>query len=284
MLLALPCGAALAQVAADGIDHRGIDHRIAGPILEDMAAMPLPAVQVSWIEGDEGWRVSDTDFTPEAAFIARSVLSSRAPGELRYGLGAFSAPQAVIGRTANGGFFTVSVFDSEAPNWIAAALTPDGLDMPAWLFSADRERTRSVALRYEGRFDSYGGVDGLDIGLIPRAGLSMGDRGSATEFGATVRLGQYMDGPAGERSGWWFFAGADRQALIIEPGQRLDLRSALTLQPYAMVGDQQAGIAMRLYGADLSLAYVRRETSWSLPSQSWDEAEDFAAFSLTIRR
>lgn len=257
---------------------------IIGPLLEELSSAPTPTIRLAYMEGEEGWRVTDASLTPDAAFIARNALASMAPGDVRLGLGVFSAPQAVIGRTASGGYVTVSVLDNERPSWIAAALTPEGVDMPAYLFSSARDRSRSVALRYEGRFDSFGGVDGLDVGLIPRAGVSMGDRGSATEFGATVRLGQYMDAGEEGRGGWWFFAGADRQAIIYEPGQRLDLRSMLTLQPYAMVGDAQAGIAMRVYGADLSFAYVRRETNWSMPTQSWEEVEDFAAFSLTIRR
>lgn len=279
-IIALLAGPALAQSELPAIEP---DNLIIAPLLEETADAPLPSIGFMWAEGEEGWRIGDST-AGDASFIARNVLTSRAPITVRRSLGVFSAPQAVIARTASGGYVTVSVLDSERPNAITAALTPEGIDMPAWAFSAQRDRHRSVALRYEGRFDSYGGVDGLDVGIRPRAGLAMGDQGSATEFGATIRLGQYLDSSDDARSGWWFFAGADRQAVIIEPGQRFDLRSALTLQPYAMVGDAQAGLAMRLYGADLSLAYVRRETSWSMPAQSWDTAEDFAAFSLTFRR
>lgn len=280
-LCLLATGAASAQTDYSIVQTPDI---IIGPLLEELSSAPTPSIRFAQLEGEEGWRVSEVSLTPDAAFIARNALASMAPGDVRLGLGVFSAPQAVIGRTANGGYLTVSVLDNEQPSWITAALTPEGVDMPAFLFSADRERSRSVALRYEGRFDSFGGADGLDVGLIPRAGLSVGDRGSATELGATVRLGQYLDQGEDARTGWWFFAGADRQAVIYEPGQRIDLRSMLTLQPYAMVGDAQAGVAMRLYGADLSFAYVRRETNWSMPTQSWEEVEDFAAFSLTIRR
>lgn len=286
-------GAALAAMCllASGVASAQTDYSavqtpdiIIGPLLEELSSEPTPSIRLAQMEGEEGWRITDANLTPDAAFIARNALVSMAPGDVRLGLGVFSAPQTVIGRTSSGGYLTVSVLDNERPNWITAALSPEGVDMPAFLFSADRERSRSVALRYEGRFDSFGGTDGLDVGVIPRAGVSLGDRGSATEFGATVRLGQYLDQGEDARTGWWFFAGADRQAVIYEPGQRFDLRSVLTLQPYAMVGDAQAGIAMRVYGADLSFAYVRRETNWSMPTQSWEEVEDFAAFSLTIRR
>lgn len=260
------------------------DNLIIGPLLEEMASAPLPVIRLMWTDGEEGWRISDAAISGDAAFAARNVLTSRAPLSVRRSLGVFSAPQAVIARTSSGGYVTVSMFDSEQPEAFTTTLTSDRAEMPTWAFSSERDRHRAFALRYEGRFDSYGGMDGLDVGFRPRAGLAMSDRGSATEFGASIRLGQYLNSGDDARSGWWFFAGADRQAVIIEPGQRFDLRSALTLQPYAMVGDAQAGLAMRIHGADLSLAYVRRETSWSIPTQSWDAAEDFAAFSLTFRR
>lgn len=279
--LALLAGPALAQ---NGFSASQPDNLIIAPLLEEMANAPLPAMHQMWIEGEEGWRISEPARSADAAMASRKILTSRAPLSVRRSLSVFSAPQAVIARTSSGGYVTVSVFDSEQPDAFTTALTSDRADMPAWAFSAERDRHRAFALRYEGRFDSYGGMDGLDVGFRPRAGLAMSDRGSATEFGASIRLGQYLNSGDDARNGWWFFAGADRQAVIIEPGQRFDLRSTLTLQPYAMVGDAQAGLAMRIHGADLSLAYVRRETSWSIPTQSWDAAEDFAAFSLTFRR
>ncbi|MFN3834455.1 MAG: lipid A-modifier LpxR family protein [Glycocaulis sp.] len=275
----LPAAAAQPVPAAASVDEL-----IIAPLLEELSSAPLPSLRLASLEGHEGWRVTAPSIDTDAAYLASSALSSASPSDIRFALGAFSAPQTVIGRTPSGGYVTLAVSDNDYLNPVTAALTPDGIDVPAWMFSADRERSRAVALRYEGRFDSFGGADGLDVGLMPRAGLSMGDRGSATEFGATVRVGHYLHEEADGRGGWWLFAGADRQAVIYEPGTRFDIRTALTLQPYAMVGDAQAGVAMRMYGADLSLAYVRRETNWSMPTQSWEEVEDFAAFSLTIRR
>jgi hypothetical protein len=254
---------------------------IVEPLLEELSAGPLPSMRLSM---DRGETMAAPYGTRDAATIATSGLASSETRELRQSFGAFHAPQTVIARSAAGSELRVAMFDAEEPDWVTAALSPSGLDMPAWRFSASRARGRAVALRYEGRFDSAGGDGELDMGLRPRAGLSFGDSGSATEFGATVRVGQYVGSEHAASGGWWFFAGADRQALIYRPGGERSLRETLTLQPYAMVGDQQAGLAMRVQGIDVSLAYVRRETSWSLPTQSWDTSEDFAAFSLTWRR
>ena len=141
-----------------------------------------------------------------------------------------------------------------------------------------------MAVRYESSFAAPGNAEGLDVGLSPRAGVSLADNGAAAaEAGATVRLGRFVDADF-DRPAWWFFAGADRQAVMYDPHQGFDVRDALAMEPYAIVGDAQAGVAMRMGGADLSVAYVHRETEYALPQQSWETSEGFAAFSLTWRR
>ncbi len=142
-----------------------------------------------------------------------------------------------------------------------------------------------MTLRYETTFDSRGGLDGLDVGLAPRAGVSIGQNGPAAEAGATVRLGQYLDEGFGEdRPAWWLFAGADQQAVMYDPGAGFNMRNAFAMGPYATVGDAQVGIAARFGGADISFAYIQRETRYALPTESWETSEGFAAFSLTLRR
>ncbi|WP_170175430.1 lipid A-modifier LpxR family protein [Glycocaulis alkaliphilus] len=266
-------------VQAQSADSANPSTLIIAPLLEEMSSGPLPSMRLA-LGGPEDTHGEHGG----ASAIAQSGLSASASGIAPESFGAFHAPETVIARTNRGSQLSVSLFDSEEPDWVVSALSPTAIDMPAWRYSAGRARGRAVALRYEGRFDSPGGMDGLDVGLRPRAGLSVGDAGSATEFGASVRVGHFVSDDDSTGAGWWFFAGADRQALVYRPGDRRNIRETLTLQPYAMVGDQQAGIAMRVQGVDLSLAYVRRETSWSLPAQSWDTSEDFAAFSLTWRR
>jgi len=271
----------IAQDHTASPDTRAI---IMAPLLEELSAGPMPSMRLS-MERDPIPQTAPSHASGNGAWaIAVSGLSAGDARQLRTSFGAFHAPDTVIARTSSGGQLRVSVFDAEQPDWVTASLSPSAAEMPAWRFSTERPRGRSVALSYEGRFDARGGDGELDMGLRPRAGVSFGDEGSATEVGATVRVGQYLGAEHEANGAWWFFAGADRQALIYQPGDDRTLRQTFTLQPYAMVGDQQAGMALRVSGVDVSLAYVRRETSWSMPNQSWDTSEDFAAFSLTWRR
>ncbi|WP_429911966.1 hypothetical protein [Glycocaulis sp.] len=274
---------ALISPAAIAQDARSADMRavIIAPLLEEWSASPLPSMRLSM---DREETIPEAHGARDASSIAAAGLAARDTHPFQQSFGAFHAPHTVIARTATGSELRVAMYDAEQPGWVRAALAPSGIDLPVWQFSANRPRGRAMALRYEGRFDSQGGEGELDMGLRPRAGVSFGDSGSATEFGATVRVGQYVGAEHQANGGWWFFAGADRQALIYRPGDTRSLRETFALQPYAMVGDQQAGLAMNVQGVDLSLAYVRRETSWSMPTQSWDTSEDFAAFSLTWRR
>jgi hypothetical protein len=222
---------------------------------------------------------------PAASRFAEAVLVSQSAAITRDGLSAFSAQEAVLASSASGSRLSVSMFQGDRPGIARLTYDPDYAETagaalnPGW--APDNQR---MALNYEGAFDTPGGVDGLDFGLSPRAGVSFGEVGPAATAGATVRLGQYLDGFENDRPAWWFFAGADRQAVLYDPGQGFDMRDALAMEPYAMVGDAQAGIAMRLHGADVSVAYIHRETRYELPQQAWETTEGFAAFSLTWRR
>ena len=223
---------------------------------------------------------------PAAPSLAGALLTARTRDIVtRDGLSAFAAPPAVLAVTPSGGQFSVSISEGESPS--SARL---GFD-PAYAESAGRAinpallpEHRNMAVSYEGFFDAPGGQSGLDIGVSPRAGVSLGDDGPAARAGATVRFGRYLGELDADRPAWWFFAGADRQAVLYDPGQGFDMRDALAMQPYAMVGDAQAGVAVRLGSADVSLAYVHRETRYALPQEDWETSEGFAAFSLTWKR
>jgi hypothetical protein len=223
---------------------------------------------------------------PAASRIASSLLTARASDAVtRDGLSAFSAAATAIAYTGEGAGFTLSLVDGESPSSARLAFDPDYAEAYGQALSpALSERHRRMAVTYEGSFDSPGGADGLDLGLSPRAGVSIGDDGPAARAGATVRLGQYLSEFESDRPAWWFFAGADRQAVLYDPGQGFDVRGALAMQPYAMIGDAQAGVAVRVRGVDLSVAYVHRETRYALPQQDWETTEGFAAFSLTLKR
>ena len=55
----------------------------------------------------------------------------------------------------------------------------------------------------------------------------------------------------------------------------------MSYQNFTVVGDVQAGVAMRMGEVDLSLAYVRRETKYRAGASGFNENEDFAAVSVT---
>lgn len=270
---------------------------VIAPLLEELGGTPQPESATarslesfSPVSGlrfdgrDEGFTPARDAVRPGASRLATGLLGARAPVIARDMLAGFVASETLLAATSAGGRFTVSFLDGEVPSAMTLAFSEDYAEAAGYALAGDRDRPRRMTLRYEGSFDTPG-QSGLDVGLSPRAGVSVGDYGPAAQAGATVRLGRFIGDDAGwSRPAWWLFAGADRQALLYSPGSGVTSFGAMTIAPYAMVGDAQAGVAMRLGGADLSLAYVRRETTYSLPAHSWDTNEGFAAFSLTLRR
>lgn len=270
---------------------------VIAPLLDELGSAPKPrsaaahaldsfspASGLRFDARDEAFAPLLEAARPGASRFASGLLSARAPVIARDMLAGFEASETLLASTPAGGRFTLSFLDSEMPSAMTLAFGEDYAEAAGFALAGERDRPRRMTLRYEGAFDSPG-QSGLDIGLSPRAGVSMGDYGPAAQAGATVRLGRFIGEDAGwSRPAWWLFAGADRQALLYAPGSGFAGFGSMTIAPYAMVGDAQAGVAMRLGGADLSLAYVRRETTYSLPAQSWDTNEGFAAFSLTLRR
>ncbi len=224
----------------------------------------------------EAVRPSASQFAAEFADASFSVGAPAAFSTL-------DSQSVTVASLPSGGRVSVAVFDAFDPTAARIAFDESYVQAGGRLLAAPRERPQGLALRYERSFDSPGGFEGLDIGVAPRAGVSIATAGAAAEFGGTVRLGQYLDGPD-EQPRWWVFAGADRQALLFDPGAGFNMLEAFTLEPYAVVGDAQAGLAARLGPADISLAYVRRETVFSLPTESWEQSEDFVAFTFSMRR
>ncbi|PWE16414.1 hypothetical protein DDZ18_13420 [Marinicauda salina] len=233
---------------------------------------PEPVVAPADAAGDAG-----------ASRFARAALSARSAPGLRENLSVFTERSATLTELADGGRISVSVLDGRRPNAALLAFNADYAESVGFPLQGLRDRPRQMAVSYERSIDAPGALDGLDLGVQPRAGVSFGAVGTAANAGATVRIGQYVS-EMSERPRWWLFAGADREALLYDPSAGFTLRRSFAFEPYAMVGDAQAGVAMKFGPADLSLAYVQRETTYSTPVRSWDTTEDFAAFSLTLRR
>ena len=286
-----PCERAIAQAGQASQETRAM---ILGPLQAELAptrptpertsyaAIPALGRSPGYVEfmGDDS-----ASTLPDAARLAGIALSVRSDSAAMEGFSAFYQAGATLVQTPSGGRLSVSLFDGRAPDAALSALSESYADIAGSDLDPAGRSTRRMTLRYENAFDASGGPDGLDVGVAPRAGLSIGQDGPAAEAGATVRLGQYLDEGFGtERPAWWFFAGADQQALMYDPGAGFDMRNALAMGPYATVGDAQAGVAARFGGADISFAYIQRETRYALPNESWETSEGFAAFSLTLRR
>lgn len=294
------CAVALAAMAAapsfaedkgDDLSHetRAI---IMGPLYQEMTATApanpgarLPAApraaQLRYSPASAP--ASDTSSPrPAAARFADAALIARTDSVARDRLAAFAGDEATLAFSPSGTRVSLSLYDGEAPDAAFLNFRPDYAAAAGRALYGETDRARRMAVRLEQSFDTTG-ADGLDYGLTPSAGVSVSGDGAALETGATVRLGKYIDTDF-DRPAWWFFAGADRQAVMYDPNQGFDVRQAVAMEPYAIVGDAQAGVAMRMGGADFSIAYVHRETEFSMPNESWETREGFAAFSLTWRR
>ncbi|TGY87573.1 DUF2219 family protein [Marinicauda algicola] len=288
LVFAGPCAAASAQSYESGPSDR-TQALILGPLMDEMGpALPQPPAAAFNLDIAAPSYVEHAGVRANASRFARAGLSAELPAgaELRAlaPLAAFQGRRAVLAQSG-ASRLSVALAGPGQEGSLFAGVTPDYVEAGGMrLAGFEGELPRSMAVRYETSFDSPGPGSGLDIGIAPRAGLSIGDFGPGYEAGATFRVGQYVQEELEGRPAWWFFAGADREAVLYNPGQRLDFREAFALGDYAMIGDAQAGIAMRLYGADISLAYVQRETNYAIPTHSWETKEDFAAFSLSWRR
>jgi len=139
----------------------------------------------------------------------------------------------------------------------------------------------TVGLGIQGDF-AKDAKNGIGIGVLPRAGVSFNDESSSALVGALVKIGDNLENAEDiNPNTWYFFAGADAQAMTYTPGREsLDGAGRFALRDSIIVGDAQAGVAYRLGTADVSLTYLRREAR----AENYKFEEDAAALSLTWRR
>ncbi len=130
---------------------------------------------------------------------------------------------------------------------------------------------------------------GFDIGVVPSASFTEEGDFSVRRVGAEFRLGRDID-QRGTNEGlpsWYFFAATDGEAIIFNNGAAdpgLGLINGLQLRDQVTVGDIQAGLNIRRYGANLSINYIRREVEYELNAELIQRNEDFAGISLSWRR
>jgi len=178
-------------------------------------------------------------------------------------------------------------------------LSPSILDLPAEtigssLFNLDLadtacltggegclSRDETLDLGYAKAFTSRS-QRGLDLSLTPRAALRFNDESSSAVVGAVVEIGEDLrKGSNFDNNTWYFFAGADAEALTYSPNSVSRLtRGQFHLQDRIIVGDAQAGLGYRIGDADVSLSYMRREAT----AEDFSFKEDAAALSFTWKR
>lgn len=144
-------------------------------------------------------------------------------------------------------------------------------------------------LRRDGRMD-FGVSDtfrrrsekGIDLSLTPRASVRFSDESNSAVVGAVIEIGKDLrEGSEFENNTWYFFAGADAEALTYSPNSVNRITSGqFHLQDRIIVGDAQAGLGYRIGDADVSLSYMRREAS----TDDFSFKEDAAALSFTWKR
>ena len=185
-------------------------------------------------------------------------------------------------------------FDLESGNFNAGQIDLPPESLGSTLFKLDLSntdcltggdnclrRSDAIDIGYQKAFTSVS-TKGLDLTLMPRAALRFNDESSSAVVGAVVEIGEDLrTGSNFENNTWYFFAGADAEALTYSPNSVGRLTSGqFHLQDRIIVGDAQAGLGYRIGDADVSLSYLRREAT----AEDFSFTEDAAALSFTWKR
>lgn len=213
-------------------------------------------------------------------------------GTSNYGIGGgetlrFTGPQGGASFTLS---TAVGLSVSSEPNWSsnpAVRVFQGGVDAQR-LGGSRYERNGFDAEFAFSASSDFTGL-GFDVGLVPRASIVDEGNFSVRSVGAEFRLGQDID-QRGSQSGlpsWYFFAGADGEALIFNnatAGSGLGVIDGVQLRNQVTVGDMQAGLNLRRYDTNLSLSYIRREVEYNSNSIDFKRGEDFGGLTLSWRR
>lgn len=183
--------------------------------------------------------------------------------------------------------FSTSTFDLPAfdlpINAIGSTLFKLDVSDPSCLSGAGRCERRADRLSLGlSEYITAKKDDGIDFVLRPRASFRFDDDSSSAVVGAVVEIGEDLRrGSDMKTNTWYFFAGADAEALTYSPDGMRQLSSGrFHLQDRIIVGDAQAGLGYRIGDADVSLSYLRREAT----AEGFSYNEDAAALSFTWKR
>lgn len=189
----------------------------------------------------------------------------------------FTDPNTVLRQPDRAGV-DVRVREDAAPRF---APTPDA-------GTTDTQRPRRLELSVA----AGGGDSPVDVSISQRAAFGADGNGDMNRSGAgsEVRVGRNLvreqrDGP--QESSVYVFVASDNEALTWQPGTRTDFGNSggsLSLQDRVEVGDRAAGITYERNGVQASLAYVEREASTTIGSESFSQDESFTGVTVTMRR
>ncbi|MBR9825943.1 MAG: lipid A deacylase LpxR family protein [Alphaproteobacteria bacterium] len=247
-------------------------------------ALMAPSVAVEqWASADQMLRAefrSEGNVRPLSRSAAQVALSALSLESDVAGARAFAAlSEAPVAELDLGeaGRLQVAVLDDHSR---AAALHLPFADEHSPLIMPEYEDAPIVAVNYENSFDAPGDAEHLDVSITQRAGVSLGEDGSAAGAGAELRVGHHLRETLEDEPRWYLFAGADRRALLYNPAEGTDFQEAMALTRREVVGDAQAGMAVRIGEVDLALSYVMRDYRHIAGTDNYDEEEQFAAVTV----
>ena len=138
------------------------------------------------------------------------------------------------------------------------------------------------------------GSGDFDVSFAQRASLGGGQDGDINRQarGSEVRIGRGLVeqdnvDPNQRGASTYMFVASDNEALTWQPGQRNELGgqgASLRLQERVTVGDMSVGVTYERNGVQASLAYVEREESTTVGTQTFNQNESFTGLTLTMRR
>ncbi len=123
----------------------------------------------------------------------------------------------------------------------------------------------------------------LGIQVSPRAGVKSDDLSQTAGFGGVVRFGEGLSDPrtGADAQGWHMFIGADAQAVTWKLDRSpLADGAAVRVEDKELVGDAQAGVAIKMGGGDLAVGFVHRE----IKSNGVSADEQFGGVTFKVRR
>lgn len=143
----------------------------------------------------------------------------------------------------------------------------------------------------------YDAETGLQVELIPHAGVGVGSEGGTAEAGATLRIGSGLDrlAPDGrdafdeDQARWYVFAAGSSRAVGYNFARTRDgdfVRSGMSHDSGAFIGDAQVGVAWRRGDIQTSFGYVyRKHKVRELAGHDFERerSEGVVAFQLSIR-